>query len=179
MKRLISLSALCVALAVGVAACDEDGGPGAPPSGGGTVTYTFAAGLSAANEVPPISNAEAGATGTMTITITATLDAAGAIIGANVGFNGTVTGFPAGSAITIAHLHPGATGTTGGILVNTGLVAGEVTLNGGAGSIVKNNIAIGADVAGQIINNPAGFYFNVHSQLNPPGAVRGQLVRTN
>ncbi|MBA2305270.1 MAG: CHRD domain-containing protein [Acidobacteria bacterium] len=28
-----------------------------------------------------------------------------------------------------------------------------------------------------IISNPAGWYFNVHSTLNPTGAVRGQLVR--
>jgi hypothetical protein len=28
-----------------------------------------------------------------------------------------------------------------------------------------------------ILNNPAGFYFNVHSTLNPGGVARGQLVR--
>jgi CHRD domain-containing protein len=28
-----------------------------------------------------------------------------------------------------------------------------------------------------MINNPAGFYFNVHTQLNLNGAIRGQLVR--
>ena len=26
-----------------------------------------------------------------------------------------------------------------------------------------------------ILNNPAGFYFNVHTTVNPGGAVRGQL----
>ena len=30
-----------------------------------------------------------------------------------------------------------------------------------------------------IINNPAGFYFNAHSTLNPGGVVRGQLVKVN
>jgi hypothetical protein len=30
----------------------------------------------------------------------------------------------------------------------------------------------------QIYNNPAGFYFNVHTPVNPGGAVRGQLTRT-
>ena len=29
----------------------------------------------------------------------------------------------------------------------------------------------------QIVNNPAGFYFNVHSPLNPAGFARGQLQR--
>ena len=28
-----------------------------------------------------------------------------------------------------------------------------------------------------IIDNPAGYYFNAHSEANPNGAVRGQLVR--
>jgi hypothetical protein len=27
-----------------------------------------------------------------------------------------------------------------------------------------------------IVANPAGFYFNVHTTLNPGGVVRGQLV---
>jgi hypothetical protein len=27
-----------------------------------------------------------------------------------------------------------------------------------------------------ILNNPAGYYFNVHTALNGGGAVRGQLV---
>ena len=29
-----------------------------------------------------------------------------------------------------------------------------------------------------IVNNPAGFYFNVHSPTNPGGVARGQLNRT-
>jgi hypothetical protein len=28
-----------------------------------------------------------------------------------------------------------------------------------------------------IVSNPAGYYFNVHTQLNGGGAIRGQLVR--
>ena len=31
--------------------------------------------------------------------------------------------------------------------------------------------------ATNIAANPAGFYFNVHTPLNPGGAVRGQLVK--
>jgi hypothetical protein len=34
-----------------------------------------------------------------------------------------------------------------------------------------------AELAQDIINNPSNYYFNVHSNLNPGGAVRGQLVR--
>ena len=31
--------------------------------------------------------------------------------------------------------------------------------------------------ATNIVANPAGFYFNVHTAINPGGAVRGQLVK--
>ena len=31
--------------------------------------------------------------------------------------------------------------------------------------------------AQQIIDNPNGYYFNVHTTLNPGGAARGQLVK--
>jgi hypothetical protein len=34
-----------------------------------------------------------------------------------------------------------------------------------------------AEVMNNILANPAGFYFNAHTVLNPGGAVRGQLVR--
>jgi hypothetical protein len=45
----------------------------------------------------------------------------------------------------------------------------------GNGSIAKNGISIPADRAAAILANPAGHYFNVHTGLNPAGAIRGQL----
>jgi hypothetical protein len=52
-----------------------------------------------------------------------------------------------------------------------------VLLSDGTGniSITINNLSQ-AD-ATNIYNNPAGYYFNVHTPVNPGGAVRGQLVR--
>lgn len=178
MKRSILAVALCLTVGLAASACDDDNGPGAPP----TDTYvdpTFRATLSAANEVPPVGNAESGGTGTMDITINATHDGAGNIIAATVSFNGTLASFPPGTVITAAHIHGGAAGSNGGILVNLGLTAGEITLTTGSGAIVKNAIALSVDLANQIIANPSAFYFNAHTALNPGGAVRGQLVRTN
>ena len=34
-----------------------------------------------------------------------------------------------------------------------------------------------AVIAQQIVNNPAGYYFNVHTDLNKGGVMRGQLVK--
>ena len=174
MTRFLSLAAIALTIAVTAAACDDS-----PTEPGTTPNPTFRATLSTANEVPPVTNAEAGASGIMNITINATRDAAGTITAATIDFNGTLTGFPAGTVITAAHIHPGVAGVNGGVAVSLALTAGEITLPNGSGSIVKNGIAMTVDQANQIIANPAGFYFNAHTALNGGGVVRGQLVRTN
>jgi hypothetical protein len=179
MKRVLSILALCLTVGLAASACDDNNSPGAPPSANPIPDPTFRATLTTDNEVPPVTNAQAGATGVMNITINASRDAAGAIIAAGVTFNGTLANFPAGTIITAAHIHPGAAGTNGGIIVNTGITAGEITLATGSGTLVKSGIAISTDLANQIIANPSAFYFNAHTALNPGGAVRGQLVRTN
>jgi hypothetical protein len=174
MTRFFSIAALVLTVALSATACDDS-----PTEPGTTPNPTFRATLTAANEVPPVTNAEAGASGVMNITINATRDAAGTITAATADFNGTLTGFPAGTAITGAHIHPGVAGVNGGVAVSLALTAGEITLPNGSGSIVKNGIAMTVDQANQIIANPAAFYFNAHTVLNSGGAVRGQLVRTN
>ena len=178
MKRLISATALCLAFGLVSAACDDDG-PGAPPTNNGPTTVTFRATLTAANEVPPVTNVEANASGVMDITLNLTRDAAGTITAATANFTGTLTGFPAGTALTAAHIHTGAAGATGGPIVNLGLSAGEIALATGAGGLSKTGITVSAANAEAIIANPAGFYFNAHPAANPGGAVRGQLIRTS
>jgi len=85
----------------------------------------------------------------------------------------------ASSTITVAHIHTGASGVAGGVLVPLIPPAGSVTLTNGAGSFTQTSPAIDGPTATSIINNPAGFYFNIHTALNPGGVMRGQLVRTN
>jgi len=55
--------------------------------------------------------------------------------------------------------------------------AGEVTMPNGSGSYVHTGFPVTpVDTANSIIANPAGFYFNVHTALNPGGVARGQLA---
>ena len=62
-------------------------------------------------------------------------------------------------------------------MVDTRLAAGEVNLVNGAGSFTKNGVAITpASLAQEILDNPSGFYFNIHSQNNPGGVIRAQLL---
>lgn len=161
-------------LALGVASCSDKPTPTAPSTEN---TIKFTATLSAASEVPPVSNAEAGAGGSVNITFNLTRDASGNITAATADFSTTLNGFPAGTGLTAAHIHPGFSGLTGGVAVNTGLASGEVTLGNGSGSFTKNGATVTLDQAAGVIANPAGFYFNVHTALNPGGAVRGQLSR--
>ena len=179
MKRTIVVLALSLTAGLLASSCESTNRVGAPPSGPSIPDPTFRATLSSDNEVPSVTNSQVGASGVMNITINATRDSAGAIIAAGVSFDGTFANFPAGTIITAAHIHPGVAGTNGGVVVSTGITAGEITLATGSGTLVKSGIAISLDLANQIIANPSAYYFNAHTSVNPGGAVRGQLVRTN
>ena len=173
---MLKRGCLILLTTLALAGCDDDG-PTAPDDPNVVV---FTAQLSAANEVPPITNAEANARGDVRITFNLTRDGSNNITGANVIFVVNLNSFPAGASWTLAHIHRGATGVAGGVVVNTGLSpANAIALANGSVSNQTFNPtdAISADLANEIINNPAGFYFNVHSALNPGGAVRGQLVK--
>ena len=127
MKRAyILLAALVLAAGCG----DSDTAPAADDN-----REQYTATLLTANEVPPIPNAaEAGASGMAHIDFNLTKDAAGAITAANIHFRVDLTGFPATSAITAAHIHTGAAGAMGPVLVNTTVTPGQVTLSGGVGT---------------------------------------------
>jgi len=168
----------CLALAAGllVSGCSKSS---TSPTTTTAAPPKFTATLSPANEVPAITNADAGASGVATITLNVTKDAAGNVTAATADFAVTLTGFPANTTLTGAHIHTGAAGATGGILVNTTLTNGEVVLANGSGGINKLSITVDPAVAQAIINGPSGYYFNVHTTLNSGGAARAQLVRAN
>jgi CHRD domain len=150
----------------------------APTTFNRPTVLTFTAPLSPASEVPPVTGAESTGSGTATITFNVTRDAGGSIISGTVTFAVNLTGFPAGTTLTGAHIHPGALGINGGIVVNSGLANGEVVLNGPT-SFTKTGVTIAADLAQTILNSPGAYYFNVHSTNNTGGVARGQLALTS
>jgi CHRD domain len=168
------LSALIVGLSIVAVGCGGESSPTAP-SEGTTTTSTFTVPLSSGNEVPAIVNADATGSGTAVIALTVARDNAGNITSATANFQITVAGFPAGTSVTDAHIHNGVAGSNAGVYVNTTLASGEIALANGGGSIAKNGINVPSDRAAAILSNPAGHYFNVHTALNPAGAIRGQL----
>ena len=175
MKRLALLT---LVLAFGIS-CDDS-----PTSPSDPNVAKFTAILLPANEVPPITNADAGASGTMQLTMTVTRDSANNITGATYDFQVNYTGFPANTTLTGAHIHASPAGQNSGVVVGLPLTATDTAVPSGQGSMTKtavtaNNAATAATVAQNIFNNPAGNYFNVHTTLNTGGAIRGQLVRSN
>ena len=166
---------LILLAAVALAGCDNDS-PTAPTD---PTVVVFVAQLSAANEVPPVMNTESTGRGSARIRFDVARDAANNVTGATATIVVSLGNFPPGSTWTLAHIHSGPAGVAGGVLVNTGLspAAPVVLANGSVANQTFSNLAVTASVANEIIKNPEAFYFNVHTLLNPAGAVRGQLVR--
>ena len=91
-----------------------------------------------------------------------------------------LTGYPAGTTIQGAHIHPAPAGVNGPVIISTGLTAtNTVTLPSGTGDFTFSNVPVDPALAQQILNNPSAFYFNVHSPSNPGGFSRGQLQRVS
>jgi hypothetical protein len=157
-----------------VAGCGDDDNPTGPSA---NAPLVFTAQLSPANEVPPISNAESTSRGAAQITFDVTRSSSNAITAATVrfyfqevGLQGTIIG---------AHIHPGAPGMNGPVIVNTGLsAAAPLALSSDAVEFQVGGISVDPALAQAIIDNPGGYYFNLHTPLNPGGVLRGQLMRT-
>ncbi len=172
MKKLASVPMLL--LLVCAAGCDDDSPTSPTPTG---PMFTMA--LLSSNEPSLPTPSEAPCAGNVTIRFNLTRDAAQVITAATADFQATISACPAGTTINIAHIHRGVAGVNGGIVVNTGLAAGEVNLVNGGGSFTKNGVPIDPlSLAQEIMDNPSGFYFNIHSTNNPGGVIRAQLVRT-
>lgn len=170
MKRLgFLLVAICL---IGVS-CDDD--DDASPS---SQPLVFSALLSPSNEVPAVGNAESSGSGAVQVTITPTRDASGAITAATADFHVQLYGFPAGTRVQGAHIHAGGAGVNGPVRVDTGLTpATAEVLSDGTLSVNITGRPADPLIVQQIIDNPAAWYFNAHSPVNPGGFARGQLQR--
>jgi hypothetical protein len=73
-----------------------------------------------------------------------------------------------------AHIHKGAAGVNGGIVVDLKATAAS-TWKGTSPRVAQKCVAAQASVVSAIRRNPSGYYANVHTPKNPGGAARGQL----
>jgi len=77
-----------------------------------------------------------------------------------------------------AHIHRGAAGTNGPVVVNLawpqgGQAADCFSLGDTRGG---NPVFVNGGTPAEIFDNPGGFYVNVHNADYPAGAIRGQLA---
>jgi hypothetical protein len=151
-------------------ACSSPAAAPAPtptPTPSPSPANVFKATLSPTNEVPPITSAEATCAGDATVTFSTT----------SAKFDVVIRGCPSTTVINIGHIHEGAAGANGGVVINTGLTAGELTLSGGGATFSKTATADAALIS-RIMANPAGFYVNFHSAAHGGGVIRGQLTKS-
>lgn len=150
MRRSTLAASLCLLLALGLAACnDEDD------------AEEFTATLSGANEVP--ANASA-ATGSATFEVD----------GTNVRFQLNVSGI---NAVTMAHIHSGAAGVNGPIRVNlfTGPTTGSMTGTLASGNFTASDVQTITFDALLMEMRAGTAYVNVHTTALPAGEIRGQV----
>ena len=68
-----------------------------------------------------------------------------------------------------SHIHVGAAGTSGDVSVPLDVDGFDATTEGCASGVAANTLQ-------GIIDNPAGYYVNLHTAEFPAGAIRGQLA---
>lgn len=135
--------------------------------------------MSPANEVPPITNESAGATGRATIAFHLRRNDAGAIVSGVVDFDIDYN-FPVPVVVRGLHIHEGAAGVNGPVRIDTGL-SGTNTLDAsGTGNIFRQVVVTSGDALtalSGVLANPAGWYVNLHTSVNTGGLMRSQLTR--
>ena len=142
-------------------------------------TIYFRAVMLPSNEVPPIN---IDASGSATIRAHVVRDDNGQIADGSVDFLVDYA-FPGAVTFTGLHIHNGAAGVNGPVTVNTGLsAANPVVDEDGRGNITRQAQVRATDAAALatlrgMVENPAGYYANLHTTDFPGGVIRGQLQR--
>jgi len=75
-----------------------------------------------------------------------------------------------GREITGAHIHIGALGVAGDVVVDLDPFNADIT-----GNKASHCVTTTPEIAAAISGNPSGYYVNVHTTAYPGGAIRGQL----
>lgn len=114
---------------------------------------TFSARLNGANEVPPVS---ASGLGVASFLLNSTMDSL-CISVSTTGLTGPITGM---------HIHEGAAGTTGGVVID---LSTDVSGNRATANIAITSMDLQKMLKGM-------YYLNVHTSANPGGEIRGQVV---
>lgn len=134
--------------------------------------------LSPANETPAVTGTNAGGFGVVNLLVARGPD--GSARGGAVIFDMNYRNLGANSTVTGMHIHQGAPGSSGNIVVSSGVDANtnKVVSDTGNGNIFRIvNVGSDAGIAALngILTNPNAYYVNLHTTANPAGLMREQL----
>lgn len=158
MRLRFPISVAVLASAVGLGVISIAGAQDSPrlaPAANPEVAYTVSL-TGGATEIPGPGDPDGAGQATITINGTTGL----------VCVNITTTNI---TGIILMHIHTGAAGVAGPVLVDFNETAGTNTA-------VNKCVSTTPAIAASIVANPAGFYLNAHTVAFPAGAIRGQLV---
>lgn len=129
--------------------------PSAPASQCGT--NTLMATLTGSSQVPAVSTAGGGSVRLVLDPLTGRITGTWGVGALSAGITG-------------AHIHQGAAGTNGPVVVD---FTPATPSNGGSYVTVTT---VAPSLVAAILANPSSFYVNVHTSTNPSGEIRGQLA---
>jgi len=142
-------------------------------------TAVFVAAMSPGNEVPAVMGY--AASGTAVLYAHAMRNAQGQIVSGSVDFVIYHT-FPDTPTVTGLHVHTGAAGVNGPVVINTGITGAANVMPPARGVIERQAQVLASDANAvaalrEMFENPQGYYANLHTTAYPGGAIRGQLHR--
>jgi len=139
-----------------------------------SATPVFKLNLKPSQEVPPIKGLKANAVGSVTFDLTR--NPAGAITSGDVVFSFNYS-FPGPATVSGLHIHQGAKGANGGIVVGAVLSANDVADTDGVGNITSVVTGTSPATLQAILDNPRNYYVNLHTTVpnHPLGALREQM----
>ena len=182
MRRSMVLAIPALAAAVALVLVAGAGGHGKPGNGisngkksqRNAAVTVFELKLEPKQEVPRITGLRAVARGNVTLDITR--DSAGAITSGEVVFYANYD-FPGSVTITGLHVHQGAKGVNGAIVVSSGIAS--FTDADGDGNVTTVVTGVAPATLQAILDSPRDYYVNLHTSVNPAGALRDQLSHSN
>lgn len=132
------------------------------------------------NEVPAVTGLNAYAAAMLTVNTLRAVD--GTVAAAGVVFDVNYR-FPGATTFTGLHIHNGNSTVAGPVTINTGLGgAATVVSDTGSGNLYRPAVVFDASALAtlnSIITTPENQYVNIHTTVNPGGAVRSQLAAPN
>jgi hypothetical protein len=165
----VALGATALALATTAAGDRGHGGDKRKHHASRAAVTVFDLRLQPRQEVPRVG---LRAEGRGHLTLDVTRDSAGAITSGEAVFYVNYD-FPSTVNFTGLHVHQAAKGANGPIVVDSGIAAFSDT--DGDGNVVALVTGVSPTLLQAILDRPRDYYVNLHTSVNPTGAMRDQL----